>query len=203
MPKVTLTISQEQVSELNSAFAKDGKLTDNELETLTSLALTAWSDTLLGTTRFRSMTELYINWLRDIFQQLLPDEDPDEKTLVTRLNLPYGQATYVARVLRDEDTMSSRKKWIVKLESALKDKMADARAWVKDGRGEESMELYMHKYAYRELGIILSRLMEDGQAVRPVKSTATAGAFKFVLVCSADIEKLINEIVKEKARLKE
>ena len=203
MPKVTLTIAQEQVNELNSAFAKDGKLTDAELETLASLALAAWSDTVLGATRFRSMTELYINWLRDIFQQLLPDEDPDEKTLVTRLNLPYGQAGYIARVLRDEDTMSSRKKWVVKLEIALKDKLAEAKAWVKEGRGEESMEFYLHKYAYRELGNILSKLLEGGQAVRPVKATATAGDYKFVLICSADVEKLISEIAKEKARLKE
>jgi len=166
-----------------------------------SLAVEEWSDTLLGITRFRSMTELYINWLRRIFLRLLTNVDPDEKSLVTRFNLPYGQASYIARVLREEDTISSRRKWLEKLEVELSRRLLEARQWVKDGRGEETMEFYMHKYARRELYMIIGNLLGTGQPTRQVRNTSTVGDYSFMLICSSDIEKILNEVSIERARL--
>ena len=80
-------------------------------------------------------------------------------------------------------------------------RLLEARQWVKDGRGEETMEFYMHKYARRELYMIIGNLLGTGQPTRQVRNTSTVGDYSFMLICSSDIEKILNEVSIERARL--
>lgn len=201
MPTINLTISQDLYDDLARAFSKDRPLTAEDFASLASLALEQWTDTLLGITRFHSMSELYAAWLRRLFPRLLPDADLDEKALVSRFNLPYGQAAYIARVLREEDTLAARRKWLDKLEAEFTKRLDEARQWVKDGRGEETMEFYLHKYARRELGIILGRMLETGYPTRAIKTTATMGDYSVVQICAGDVERIVQQIAAEKNHL--
>ncbi len=60
--KLTISVPQEHIDDLAMAFSRssDGKLTDTELETLVSIAIETWAETLVETSRFRTMTELYV-----------------------------------------------------------------------------------------------------------------------------------------------
>jgi hypothetical protein len=84
----------------------------------------------------------------------------------------------------------------------LTKRLPEAKEWEKKGSGEETMEFYMHKYARRELSIILSRLLEKGQPTRQIKITSTVGDYIFLLIVAADIEKIVKEISDEIAHLK-
>src|SRR5271157_2790090 len=112
MPDVTIKIPQDYYGDLIATFGSTGVLGDPDLAKLVTLALTQWTTFLLGKRRFRSITELYIDWFGRVFEDILPDEEPDERALVERMNLPYGQAAYIARVLRERDASKSRSKWL-------------------------------------------------------------------------------------------
>jgi hypothetical protein len=101
MPNVTINIPQDKIDSLKFALQKENVFSDVDIASAVTLGFEQWLDTIIGRTRFRSMTELYIDWIHRIFSSILPQYDPDEKSLVSRFNMPYGQASYVARVISE------------------------------------------------------------------------------------------------------
>lgn len=193
---VTVQLSEEQVKALTQALgpATDAELSDADLETLLSIAVASWSDTLFGGSRYRTITELYVSWLRDVYAKHLTEEEPTERRLFTRLGLPYGQAAYVARVLREGQPIMSRKRAVTNLDNALTSCLPKARQWVKDRRGDERMNLTISKAARRELDAILSALVESGEEVNPLRGAGTMGDYVTILVVAGDIERLAEKV---------
>jgi hypothetical protein len=197
---ITIQLSEEQVADLQGAFeslteAKPPNLSADQFQSIAQLAAESWIDLVAGRNRYRSLTEQYLNWLDKIYAHVLTDEEPSERRLYTRLHFPYGQAQYLARILREQHLGSWRKRSLHQLRAELEAKRTDAKKFVKDGRGEEQVALNISKGSKVELDNILGTLVERRvQGISPVKTVGSMGSSVAVLIVASNIEPVIQEI---------
>jgi len=195
----SVTLVPDQINALARALSRTEvyELSDEELEALISVAVRNWIDTLLGPRRFRTMTELYVAWLRDVYTRHLTDEEPNEGRLFTRLGFSYGQSSYIARVLLMEQPLTSRRRSIANLQQALLEAKEKVKDWEKKRLEEERVKLVLSKASHKELDAIMDVLtMRRVDAVHPTRTEGNLGSFRVVLVIAADLEPLLDEVGK-------
>ncbi|MEW6029547.1 MAG: hypothetical protein ACOYZ8_09825 [Chloroflexota bacterium] len=196
----SVSIAQEQINALARGLSKTEiyNLSDKEIETLLSIAVHNWIDTLLGPRRFRTMTELYVAWLRDIHTRHLTDEEPNDIRLFTRLGFPYGQASYIARVLLMEQPLTTRQKSLSNLQTALTAALTRVKEnkWNKEKLEIERVKITVSKGSRKELDAILDVLTKRGVNVHPTKIEGTMGSYQVILVIAADLQILVTEVGK-------
>ena len=201
MPKRTLsfTVSAEQFDIIQASFAKSGvNIDDGEIDTLVHLALDSWLQTFAGHNRYRSLTEQYLDWLKQIYTTLLRDEEPSERRLFTQLNFPFGQAQYLARILRDQRLGAWRRKALESLKLALESRLEEAKKWIKEARGEERMLLTISKGARVELDSMLGTLSEANTAgISPMKHEGSMGTRVSISIVASNLPYLVTEVNKQ------
>lgn len=200
MPKtaISLTLSTEQANSLQSSFGSSTKpLTDAQLEIIARLALDSWVNLFSGRKRYRSLTEQYLEWLDSIYTEVLTEEEPGERRLFSQCHFPYGQAQYLARILREQQIGTWRKKALRTLRQVLSDRVKEAKEWVKDSRGEERMVFQMSKGCRVELHAIMDSLLEaDTKGISPVRPEGTMGSFVALSLVASNVETVLNEVEK-------
>lgn len=191
-----VTVSADTLEKLSIAFRKNGEegVTDKDIEAILAIAVRSWSNALLGPSRPRSVTELYLGWLKEIYSCHLTAEDPSEARLYGAFGIPYGQSVYMCRVLRESQLANFRRRAVSELKLALSDRLDEARQWMDDDRGEERMSFVISKNARRELGLVLGALAASGYQARPMRSEGTMGDYVSILLCARDIERLHQEV---------
>ena len=200
MPKktISLTLSAEQVDALQSSFAgQTSALSDEQFDTIVRLAVESWIDLFGGHKRYRSLTEQFLDWLDQIYSTVLKDEEPGERRIFGRFHFPYGQAQYLARILRDQHLGAWRRKALESLKGLLEPRHEEAKKWSKDGRGEERMVFTVSKGARVELDGILGALSEANiPGVSPIRTEGTMGTHVSVSIVASNIPQLLNEVNK-------
>lgn len=172
-------------------------MTDAQLEVIARLALDSWVDLFSGRKRYRSLTEQYLEWLESVYTEVLTEEEPGERRLFSQCHFPYGQAQYLARILREQQIGTWRKKALRRLRQALSDRVKDAKDWVKDSRGEERMVFQMSKGCRVELYAIMDSLLEaDTKGISPVRPEGTMGSFVALSLVASNVETVLNEVEK-------
>jgi hypothetical protein len=194
--KISIQLTQEQLDALGRAFATspEGELAEAELESLIKIAVNSWIKTILGPSRYRTISELFISWLRDIYVEHLKKEYPSEKRLSTRLGFPYGQATYLCRVLSADQPFELRKKALSELLDKIGQQKAKAKEWIKKDRGDERIKITLSKPARRELDTILSSLVESNTSVQPARTEGSMRDYVTVLIVAGDLESIEKEV---------
>jgi hypothetical protein len=198
MPKtaISLTLSTEQANSLQSSFGSNTKpLTDAQLESIARLALDSWVDLFSGRKRYRSLTEQYLEWLESVYTEVLTEEEPRERRLFSQCHFPYGQAQYLARILREQQIGTWRKKALTTLRQLLSDRLKDAKDWIKDSRGVERMVFQMSKGCRVELHTIMDSLLEaNTKGISPVRPEGTMGSFVALSLVASNVETVLNEV---------
>jgi hypothetical protein len=200
MPRktVSLTITTEDVDALNGAFGSSngsGPLSDSQLQTVAQLALIAWLDLFGGRKQFRSLTELQLHGLNKIYAELLVDEAPSETRLFSQLGFGYGQAVYLARVLRQQRNGAWRKQALVDLGDALGKRLDESKQWIKDGRGAERMNFIISKASRIELEIALGNLLGKGVlTLSPIRLEGRMGTHVSLTMVAEDLEQILGEV---------
>jgi hypothetical protein len=91
--------------------------------------------------------------------------------------MPKTERALCRAVLRNQHLGSWRQRSLTQLQSALKSKLADAKAFVKDGRGDEEIQFTISKGSKVELDNLLGMLSERGvSGISPVKTVGTMGS---------------------------
>ena len=202
MPRktVTMTITTEDIDALNGAFGSpngSGSLTDSQLQTVAQLALLSWLDLFSGRKQFRSLTELQLHGLNKIYTELLANEAPSETRLFSQLGFGYGQAVYLARVLRQQRTGAWRKQALADLSDTLGKRLDESKKWVKDGRGTERMNFIVSKSSRIEIEIALGNLLDNSVlTLSPVKTEGRMGTHVSVTIVAADLEPILGEVTR-------
>lgn len=196
MPKKTLNLvlQAEQVDMLLAAFGSDGAkpLTEDDLTKIAELAVASWVDIFGGRKRFRSLTEQHLDWLSSIYTAVLPNEEPSELRLFGRLNFPYGQGSYLARVLREQRGAIWRRKSLQALKDALSAKTQEAKEWVKAGRGSERMNFLLSKGSKTELSTIVGSLaLQGNNSLSPIRIEGSMGGYSYASIAAADLEPIV------------
>lgn len=123
---------------------------------------------ILGEKRYRSVTELQISWIEQIYLSLFPDKMPKATVLYNSFNIPYGQATYIARVLAEKDLPAWRGRARNELKSRLEDQKEEAKSNV-DAGGQDRFvkrQITVTKLASLELFRIATEIWEDDKSFK-------------------------------------
>jgi hypothetical protein len=200
MPKktISLTLNEEQADSLQSSFGGGAKvLTDGQFETIFRLAVESWIDLFAGTKRYRSLTEQYLEWLDSLYTEVLTEEEPSERRLFSQCHFPYGQAQYLARILREQQMGTWRRKALQTLKQLLSDRLKEAKEWINDSRGDERMVFQMSKGCRVELYTIMDSLLEaNTKGISPVRPEGTIGSFVALSLVASNVETVLNEVEK-------
>lgn len=194
--KISITLSPERLEMIERALghAPEAKLSDEDLGRLVSLGLNQWLDTFFGSTRYRTTTEMYVDWLRDIYTTFLLNEDPNERRLFIRMGFPYGQAAYMSRVLRYERPTTARIRGLQRLHNELGNIADTAKDYVTKKRGDERLTITITKAARLELDAILGDLVQQGERVHALTLAGTISDYQHVLIVAEDVE-ILHKIV--------
>jgi hypothetical protein len=153
-------------------------------------AISAW---LTGTKRYRSLTEQYIDWVEQIYLEFLPkDEMPSAERIYNSMNMPYGQAAYIARVLENKTLVQWRQFAEQELLAALKDTDKDARDYVKKKVPQMDIQICISKLAVQELYRICSYRRRSNKNYLMPKKGAPAGDYLYVGIPAGTIVDLID-----------
>ncbi len=198
MKTISVSLSETQVNSLMASFASSGAgPSDAQLATIVNLAVDSWVELFAGRKRYRSLTEQYIEWLGDIYDQVLTTEEPNESRLFSQFGFPYGQAQYFARILRNQRLGTWRKKALQRLRQVLSGGLNEAQKAVKQDRPEERMEFQMSKGSRLELTAILSTLLDaDTPGILPVRDVGTVGNYITISIAASNVGMVLKEIDK-------
>jgi hypothetical protein len=191
--KISIELTPAQEQALQACFSPDGAPLDAAtVERLMALSLQSWLDVFTGAQRYRSLTELYLEWLEHIFTSILPDTKPSTSYLYQRLNFPYGIAQYLCRVLLAKGQSRWRELAQAELSVALQARAAEAEQAVDDKQGQTTKyELSLSQAARMELGLLMEALAEQGSRVSPPQLIGTFGGGRAVVSVTATVVHLL------------
>ena len=201
----SITITSSRISELARVLKlpSDKPISRETLEAAVNLAFNSWLEVLLGPMRPRSVTELYLAWLRDLHRVLLPNDQPSERHLSVNCNFPYAQAAYLVRILRQEQPSTLRR---IVLEELSRELSALSKAIksikVDPDEPDQGKSVRLTKAARDELTRILGELCADGEAMRPVRTEGVMGDYVAILVPLHDVAVLLERVNRHLAQAK-
>lgn len=127
MPQVNanITLSVEHQTCLDAALSLSGNKKTTEYTKFCQLVVEMMCDAISGKLRFRSLTEMHIEVVQKIYEQMFPSECPSADRLFNGFNLPPGQAAYIARVLVDKAVPRWRGIGLMELRAVLDTRVLD------------------------------------------------------------------------------
>jgi hypothetical protein len=193
---IAVSIPDETKSGLTRAFGpfKTKKEEQDAILRFANLAVSALSDWLTGNKRYRSLTEQYIDWVEQVYTDLLPQEEaPSTERIYNSLNMPYGQAAYISRVLASKTLVHWRTIAAKELRDALKDAEKNARQYVKDGDQGQGVNIQVSQVAVHELIRVCSTRRRSDRSYLMPQPGASSGDFRFVSIPACTIVDLIDK----------
>lgn len=162
--RVTLTITDDQEEIIRSCFAHDSKSLPAEIvQKISEISLDAWLQIFSGKARYRTLNELYLDWLARIFNDVRTSDKPSQRYLFQQLNFSHGQASYLARVLLDKQNSRWRELATIELRDALIARKDEAQEIIKAGSGHvQKLEFDLSRAARLELNFLLEMLHDSG-----------------------------------------
>jgi hypothetical protein len=191
--KISIELTPAQEQALQACFSPDGAPLDAAtVERLMALSLQSWLDVFTGAQRYRSLTELYLEWLEHIFTSILPDTKPTTAYLYQRLSFPYGIAQYLCRVLLAKGQSRGRDLARAELSVAVQARAAEAQQAVDDKQGQTTKyELSLSQAARMELGLLMEALAEHGNRISPPQLIGTFGGRAVVSITATVVQLLL------------
>jgi hypothetical protein len=190
---VTITLSDGQERMLAACFGRPGAPLDaDKVQQVLTLSLDSWLGVFSGTRRYRSLTELYLDWLEQIYSSILTAAKPTSTYLYQRLNFSYGAASYLTRVLLAKEQSHWRELARAEIRKALQEREKEALEIIKEKGGNvKKLEFDLSKAARIELGILLEALSESGQKVSPPQVVGSFGDRVVVSLAAAAVPLLL------------
>lgn len=179
MPKATqvsLTIDGDRVAVLQKAFP-DKKPDDAAIQ-IATMATNELIDLLAGKKRYLSLSHQYIEWVQQIYEALLPEEEYTFRKIFDGFNFPPGAAGYIARVLRGRQNTSLTTKakdgLTTKCSKEIEtyDKLPQVE---KPGSKMRSLRLTSREYDL--LQMIIDKLLLAGEPIDPPETTSRTREF--------------------------
>jgi len=128
--QISLELDRAVFESLASALRPNGNGSEKSeaVAAFAQIALNELASWSAGTERHRTLTELYISRVEQLYVMLFPGEMPRATVLFNRSNLPHGQATYIARVLTEKELPLWRAKARLELRHGMEEQRQEAEA---------------------------------------------------------------------------
>jgi len=193
----TVTYPEPAREALVRAFGpfSNNKEEQEALQRFAVLAVTALTDWVTGKKRYRTLTEQYIDWVEQVYVELLPqDEAPSTDRIYNSLNMPHGQASYIARVLAAKTLVHWRQLATAELRTALQAVEKDARGYIKEGDQSQAISLQVGQVALNELTRVCSERWRRDRSYMMPQTAGGTGDCRFVSVPSCTIVDLLDNL---------
>jgi hypothetical protein len=192
---IEVTLDKNQIEELQHAFPEQTDLQ----ETASKIAWIATSELLgllSGKKRYLSLSHQYIEWVQNIYELILPEEEYSYRRLYNNFNFPPGTASYISRILRERQNTTVYNKAKNELKRKLLaivteyDSLTSAEEKMK--KKESFVKLTTNEFSL--LGSVIDQIIrEDVDVGIPIVKNRTR-EFVFVLYKIDYIKKIIPEI---------
>ena len=183
--EISIQIPVKEVEDILIIMAPDIREMDREqvLKVFVNLGYQHFYEWLSSNKRYRTLTEQYIEWLEDIYTQLLPeDEPPSYSRLYNRFNIPYGQSGYMIRVLNERELPHIRRRALEELKEALVEVVADAEKAIRKKRPDQLFRITLSLQASRDLRNITNMLFRINEETLLPERSSTYGEVKTEMV---------------------
>jgi hypothetical protein len=158
--QITINLSDAQVKNIQDSLP-ESRFDDVQkiAESLIPLTISSWIDWLSGAKRYNSLTEQYLDWIEEIYSNILSlDEAPSTDRLFSSFNIPYGQAQYIARVLNNKQLTLWRKKAVENLKSLFDKRKKEIFEWIQAGDGDRSADFLMDSVTFIEFKLLVEHI---------------------------------------------
>jgi len=193
---VEIKIAEEacRYLEENLLAKTDGESSSDLLAQFSKIAFMEFYNWVSGAKRYRSITEQYIDWVEQLYTQILPqDEAPSITRIYNSLNIPYGQATYIARVLSAKTLVHWRDIAKRELRAKLYINKELVAQYMKEGSPNQVLHIQISKIASIELDRICSeRYRKDNKFLLP-QIASSSGDYRFVQIQVCTINDLLSD----------
>jgi len=194
---ISLTVSEPQRAALLKAFGpfRNRKEEQDAMQQFANFCVCALFDWLTGAKRYRSLTEQYIDWIEQIYGSLIPrTEAPSADRIYNSLNVPHGQATYIARILASKTLTYWREVATKELRDALDDIAKEARQYIKDGDEAQAINVQISQVAVHELLHVCSVRRRLSRSYLMPQLAGSAGDFRFVSIPASTVANLLDDL---------
>jgi len=116
--QVGFTVERDQIAKLQKSFPESEDIQE-VATTLARLMLYEIIGLLAGEKRYLSLSHQYVEWLQEIYAEILPGEEYTYERLYNEFNFPPGTAQYLARVLRDRQNADLHKRAKARLKKTI------------------------------------------------------------------------------------
>jgi hypothetical protein len=194
--KITVDLNDEQIAFLLRALDWPEEKRDELAQAWLLLADEAWVSWLSGGKRYTSLSEQYTDWIEKIYNRFLPDDPPSVDRLSNSFNVPYGQAQYMARVLKERNTAEWRDKALTELKERLseKEKKITSEEW----RDVDKADINMSKSAAIQLERIIWDLYRQSPEDVDIPSRSGWGDLTAVKITVGTLKKVCEHLRKKK-----
>lgn len=189
-----LEISLESRRRFLSIFGPFSSSEDERkaMQIFADIAISEFLDWAMGSKRYRTLTEQYIDWIEQVYTNFFPEgETPSAERIYNSLNIPYGQAAYIARVLCAKTLAKWRSTATIELFETLKDNITSARAYVSQGEQFQAIQMQMSKMASIELQRICSAKRNKDRSYLLPQLGGSSGDYRFVSIPACTIVDLV------------
>jgi hypothetical protein len=194
--EVSISLEVSEAIRLNIVQAFGPFENDEEERTIikiNQIAFKAFTDWFSGNKRYRTLTELYIDWVEQVYLNLFPDnEAPSAERIYDSLNMPFGQASYISRVLASKTQIRWRQIANAELRETLRDVESNARQYINDGDQAQVISLQMSQISYYELSRICSKRRHLDRSYLMPQAGQRSGDFRFISIPACTIIDLID-----------
>jgi hypothetical protein len=193
---VTITLSDDQERKLAACFGRaDAPLEVDTVRQVVTLSLDAWLGVFSGARRYRSLTELYLDWLEQIYSSILTAAKPTSSYLYQRLNFSFGAASYLTRVLLSKEQSHWRDLARDEIRTVLLQREKEALEIIKEKGGSvKTLEFDLSKAARVELGLLMEALSESGHRISAPQLRGSFGDRAIVSLTAGAVPLLLAEL---------
>lgn len=161
-------VDDARINALSAAIAQ--QLGDPaKRQRLAQFALERILDWMAGRASYQTITEQQVAWLGELLPLFYPGEAPSAGRLFNDFAVPYGRASYMARVLLEKQQTEWRQHGRQTVRDAIKAKYDEAITNIKRGDKTKVVPISLNPIAYRELKLVL----EDIDRAQPDLPSAT------------------------------
>lgn len=141
-----------------------------------SFAFEQMHDWIDGSARYRSLTDQYLEWVERLYDDVLPKGlAPTTTRLYNALNMPYGQANYIARALAEKALKDWRKEAFEILKKDMLQTWPVFDAFLKKNEGDRTAILRTTKLAGLELIRVSDEIWAKDRSFVPPTSKGGIG----------------------------
>jgi len=184
---ITFVLDPTRVSKLRSSFPEFEDI--QEVATaLAPLMTNEFIDLLAGEKRYMSLSHQYVEWLQQVYEVLLPEEEYSYDRLYNEFNFPPGTAQYLARVLRERQHSTLHEKAKSRLREQISREIEEYDGLPEDAKPAakpRSPRLAVREYSL--LVMAVDRLAAKGEAMEWPRITSRSSRF---VVCTHDVDQL-------------